>query len=209
MRKRDLEELQIAQFERDNIDLGKIKKLKTYKQNYDMEISMNEDDKKRRDKELMVKALTQKSTLALDNHDLKKDLIQTSFWMAESDRSRLTALKIAKDKQEEKKPSKKMVCPGDNKHKIKAKTVYPLKFDKGFICFACNKKLAFQKIVSMRTCGHVMCMECLNDFCLKGKACLCGKAFLPGDIIKMEETKSSFSLHNDVEAKVYQPAFAI
>lgn len=174
-----------------------------------MQISMTEEDKQRYNTEQMVKSITEKSTLALDNHDLKKDLIQSSFWMAESDRTRLLDLKVAKEKQIDKKPSKKMICPGDNKHRIKAKTLYPLKFEKGFVCFACNKKLAFQKIISLRTCGHVMCMDCFKDFCMKGKSCLCGKPFLPGDVIKMKETMSSFSAHNDVEASVYQPAFAI
>lgn len=174
-----------------------------------MEISMDKDDKLKYQKQQLVKALTHVDILALDNHDLKKDLIQSSFWMAESDRSRLMDLKVAKEMQKDEKPSKKMICPGDNRHKIKAKTVYPLKFVNGFNCFACGKKLAFQKIASLRTCGHVTCMECLEDFCLKDKSCLCGKKFLPGDVIKMEETKSSFSLHNDVEAKAYQPAFAV
>lgn len=174
-----------------------------------MEISMNEEEKKKYEKEELVKILTKKNTLALDNQDLKKDLIQSSFWMAESDRARLTQLKIAKEKQPDKKPSKKMMCPGDNKHKIKAKTVYPLNFVNGFNCFACKKKLGFQKIISLRTCGHVMCFDCFKDFCKTEGQCLCGKGFLTGDVIKMVEAKSSFSVHNEVEASVYNPSFAI
>jgi hypothetical protein len=39
--------------------------------------------------------------------------------------------------------------------------------------------------------------------------CTCGVKFLPGDVIKMEESKSSFATHNKVEASTYKPAFAI
>jgi hypothetical protein len=170
---------------------------------------MNDEGLKKLKNEKLVKQLTHQEVLGLDNSDLKKDLIQNSFWMAESDRARVANLQKAKALKAEVKPKSKMICPGDNKHKIKAKTVYPLNFPNGFVCFACSKKLAFQKIVTTRTCGHAMCKDCFKGFCKKTKACLCGVAFKPGDVIKMEETKSSFSFHNKVQAEVYKPAFAI
>ena len=104
-----------------------------------------------------------------------------------------------------------MTCPGDSKHRIKAKKIYPLKFknDQGFNCFACSKKLGFQKIVAVITCGHCLCKGCLDNFCQETKTCSCGKKYKPGDVVDMVETMSSFSSHNPVEAEKYQPAFAV
>ena len=210
LKKREYEEMQVTEFERDNIQLGALKKVKTYRKRFEMDSTMTDEDKQKLEKKALIKAITHHETLALGNHDIKKNLIQTSFWMAESDRGRIKALEDASRLKKDKKPSSKMICPADNKHKIKVKTLYPLKFEgEGFHCFASKSKLTYQRVVALKTCGHVMTMDCFKAFCKDSGMCLCGKHFLPGDVIEMEQGKTSFSAHNKVEAEVYQPSFAV
>ncbi len=200
----------IIEFENDSVRFGAIKKIKAFKKDYDNDVNLDENDKEVLKTENMIKAITNKPVLEFDNHDLKKELIQNSFWMSESDDARVRALELARLNSKDVPPSKKMRCPGDNKHKIKVKKIFPLRFgEDGFNCFACKNKLGYQKIVAITTCGHTMCQKCYQDFCADSTSCSCGKRFKAGDVINMQETKSSFSSHNKVEAEKYQPAFAV
>lgn len=189
--------------------LGTLKKLKVFKKNYEIQTTLTEEQKKELKDKHDIKTDKRNDTFSFDNSEMKSRLIQNSFWVAEADTSRLLALKNASDANPEQKPSSKMICPGNNKHKIKTKTIYPLLFKNGFNCFSCANKLGFQKIVALKTCSHVHCKDCLKDFCLQTKTCTCGVKFLPGDCIKMEEGQSSFATHNKVEASSYNPAFGI
>lgn len=209
LKKREIEEKKIEDFEQDMNSLGNLKKLKVYKKKYDQETTLTDEDKKKLKDARDIKNNNRNDTFSFENSEMKTKLIQNSFWVAEADKGRLLALQSAKDGNPEKKPSGKMICPADNKHKIKTKTIYPLEFKNGFNCFSCANKLGFQKIVALKTCSHVHCKDCLKDFCVKTMTCTCGKKFLPGDVIKMQEGKSSFATHNKVEASVYKPAFAI
>lgn len=124
--------------------------------------------------------------MEFDNSGLKKRLIQSSFWMGEADESRLALLDDVNNRKVDKKPSKKMTCPADNRHRIKSKTLYPLRFgEDGFNCFSCKNKLGYQKIVALITCGHVLCKSCLDEFYAETSTCACGKKYLPGDVIQM------------------------
>jgi hypothetical protein len=184
-----------------------LKKLKVYKQTYDNKITKTEEERKKLEDKHLIATDKRNDTFSFENGKMKSKLIQKSFWVAEADKNRVLALKSAKDANPEKKPSSKMICPGDGKHKIKMKNIYPLNFKNGFNCHSCSKKLGFQKIVALKTCGHVHCKDCLKDFCVQTMTCTCGVKFLSGDCIKMEESKSSFAKHNKVEASTYKPAF--
>ena len=209
LKKREAEEQELKNFENDMNHLGAIKKLKIYKQEYMVETCLTDEERNKLKQVQEVQNKNKIDAFNFDNSEMKKKLIQNSFWMGEADQRRQLALESAKDTAMEKKPSSKMICPGDGKHTIKMKNIYPLEFKNGFNCFSCGNKLGFQKIVALKSCSHVHCKDCLKDFCVKDMTCTCGKKFLAGDVIKMEESKSSFASHNNVEASVYNPAFAV
>jgi nitric oxide synthase-interacting protein len=210
LRKRKIEEIQTVEFEKDTFELGGLQKIKAHQRDFSIRSKFDEEDYERLERENVIAQIKNKKTLGFDNHEMKKDLIQTSFWMAESDKERLQQLDQTKKPLEDKKPKEKMTCPGDNVHSIKLKEFVPLKFEGDtFVCYASRKQLKFQKMVGLRTCGHVFIKESF-DKCVKESAvCLCGKKFLEGDVFPVQPANSAFCEHNQVEAKIYEPAFAV
>lgn len=210
LRKRKIEEMETAEFEKDTFELGSVSKIKAHQKDFTIRSKFDEEDYEKLDREQIIAQIKNKKTLGFDNHEMKKELIQISFWMAESDQQRLKLLDDTKKSLEEKKPKDKMICPGDNAHLIKLKDFIPLKFDKDdFICYASRKQLKFQKIVALRTCGHVYISEFFDKCAKENGVCLCGKKFLEGDVVQIQSANSAFCEHNAVEAKIYEPSFAI
>lgn len=212
LKKRNLESAEISNFEKDAFELGSSTKLKEHLKEFKMKSQFTEEDYEELKKQKIIKNIQDQKPMAFDDPDVKQGLVQTSFWMAEADKERKAQLERAAIKASDKdKPSDRMVCPGDNKHTIKLKDFFHLKFENGeFTCYASKKQLKFQKIVGLRTCGHVFIQEEFERFVNnQNKTCYCGKQYLDGDAIKIEPAHSAFSKHNAVEAKVYQPHFAV
>lgn len=77
-----------------------------------------------------------------------------------------------------------------------------------FICGICEKDLSIQKIICLKTCGHVLCQKCLELICSKEEKCsICSTKFSPSEIIKLQETGTSFSTHNKVVTNSFNPFF--
>ena len=77
-----------------------------------------------------------------------------------------------------------------------------------FICSVCEKNLDIQKIVCLKGCGHAVCKKCLVTICEKDKKCsYCGVKYSHTDIIKLEESGTSYSDHNKVISKSFNPSF--
>lgn len=210
LKKRMLEDQHCIEFEKDAFELGGLKKIKDHQKDFNIRSKFDEQDYEDMEREKIISQIKDKRTLGFDNFEMKKTLIQTSFWMSESNKERLQLLDDTKKALEDKKPTEQMICPGDNVHSIKLKDFVPLKFEGNtFSCYASKKQLKFQKMVGLRTCGHVYIQE-FFDKCAKDVGmCLCGKKFLEGDLIKIQSANSAFSNHNEVEAKIYEPAFAV
>jgi nitric oxide synthase-interacting protein len=210
LKKRKVEEKETKEFEKDAFELGALKKIKDHQKEFKIKSMFTDEDYEKMHKEQIIAQIKDKKTLGFDNHELKKELIQSSFWMAESSNDRLALLEKTKQNAENSKPKEHVICPGDNKHHLKLKELFPLKFENGqFVCYASKKHLKFQKIVGLRTCGHVYTQEHFDKLVKMNKACLCGKPFLEGDVIRLESARSAFCEHNEVEAKIYEPAFAV
>lgn len=210
LKKRKAEEKETKDFEKDSFELGALKKIKDHLKEFSIKSKFTDEDYERLERDQIIAQIQDKKTLGFDNHEMKKELIQASFWMAESSNDRLAQLEKTKLAIESQKPKDIMICPGDNKHSLKLKDLFPLRFENGqFVCFASKKKLNFQKIVGLRTCGHVYSMAFFDQCIRSGGACLCGKKFLEGDIIHLQSAHSAFCDHNQVEAKVYEPSFAV
>jgi hypothetical protein len=178
-------------------------------------LSQKEEDVLRKTQKIFA-IKNKASTLHFSDRDTKSGLIQTSFWMPESDHARIEDLQVAMIQNPETAPCQDMICPADAKHTIKVKKLYPLKLEKvdgSFNCFACKKKLMFQKIKGLLTCGHVMCADCVDRYCQEGegerKHCVCGERWKEGDCVGLSESGSSYTLHNETEVKKYTYAFAI
>lgn len=68
---------------------------------------------------------------------------------------------------------RKLNCPVSkdvsSSHHIKIKELIKLKLEenelKEYICWICHKGLIHQKVVALKTCGHVMCKECVKQYC--------------------------------------------
>lgn len=210
LKKRRLEDQHAAQFEKDAFELGGLQKIKAHQKEFLIRSTFDEADYEKLENQQIVAKITNKQTLGFDNHEMKKDLIQASFWMAESNKERLQLLEETKKAIEDKKPKENMICPADNEHIIKLKDFVPLKFEgKNFVCFASKKQLKFQKMVGLRTCGHVYIKEFFEKCAKDVGICLCGKKFLEGDMIPIQPAMSAFCDHNEVEAKIYEPSFAV
>jgi nitric oxide synthase-interacting protein len=210
LKKRKLEDQHTAQFEKEAFELGALQKIKAHQKDFLIRSTFDEEDYENLEKEQVIAKITNKQTLGFDNHEMKKEMIQSSFWMAESNKERLQLLEDTKKAIEDKKPKEVMICPGDNAHSIKLKDFVPLKFEsKALVCFASKKQLKFQKMVGLRTCGHVYIKEFFDKCARDVGVCLCGKKFLGGDIIPIQSANSAFSNHNEVEARIYEPSFAV
>lgn len=210
LRKRRAGERDTAEFEKDAFELGGLNKVKAHQKEFLMKSKFTEKDYEDLATKKIISEIQDKKTLGFDNFEMKKDLIQTSFWLAESNKERLQLLEDTKKSLEEKKPKANMVCPGDNKHQIRLKDFFPLRFENNqFTCFASKKQLKFQKMIGLRTCGHVYIKEYFEKCTKETPACLCGKKFLEGDIIDIKSAHSGFSEHNAVEARIYEPSFAV
>ena len=147
----------------------------------------------------------------------KEEWIKTSFWAPDNtpDAGPQNAIKP---------PSKKLACPAvantDEAHSIKVKELVTLKLqsetnkngDKSFYsCWVCTKQLGHQKIACLKGCGHVMCKQCILEFCLKdnSKCFVCEKKIENGkkDMIDLIESGSAFASHSKVEATIFKPSF--
>lgn len=217
LKKREFNDLKTLEFEREQFELESIKKIKEIGEKFYQDTALSQKDIEILEKKKQIDSIRNKMTLGFNNKDMKKELIQTSFWMAEADKSRMEDIQKAAIENPEKPPSQDMLCPADGKHAIKLKRLYPLKLEKvdgSYNCFFCQKKLMFQKIKGLVTCGHVMCADCVDKYCTEcetegEKLCLCGKKWKKGDCIALNESLSAFSFHNEVEVSRYTPAFAI
>lgn len=212
LKKRNLESAEVTNFEKDAFELGSSSKLKEHLKEFKMKTQFTEEDYEELKKQQIVRNIKDQKPMAFDDPNVKNALVQTSFWMAEADKERQAQLDRAGVKANApEKIAKCMICPGDNKHPIKKKQLFDLKFENGeFVCYASRKQLKFQKIVGLRTCGHVFIADEFDRFVKKeSKQCHCGKAFLTEDIVNIEPAYSAFAKHNAVEAKVYQPHFAV
>lgn len=76
-------------------------------------------------------------------------------------------------------------------------------------CVQCvNKTLNQQKIGALKKCGHVMCLECIQKYCLPDNACSeCSEKCKKKDVILLKESGTAFASHSKVEAETYAPAF--
>ena len=184
---------------------------------YYYETNVTLEEEKVNLKQAQILAIKTKSTLHFNDRDGKKERIQNSFWMPESDQKRLDDLQTAALQVIEKPPCQNLICPVERDHTIKVKKLFPLKMEKvdgSYNCQYCKKKLMFQKIKCFLTCGHVMCADCIDKYCTVGKQspediCICGKPWKKGDCVTLGESGSGFSSHNEIEVKKYTHAFAI
>jgi nitric oxide synthase-interacting protein len=81
-------------------------------------------------------------------------------------------------------------------------------FNFRFICCICRKELSFQKIVTIKSCGDVMCRSCFELVCRKDMQCSnCNKPIKNDDVITLMESGSGYSLHNSVETQKLNPYF--
>ena len=176
--------------------------------------------------------IQQKVVFDYDNKVQKKKLGQTSFWMnatggeeipieeelakpGDKDKGLKMAIeqKLKEDGQRQAKVGKqklqlKMICPGNNVHRIKLKNLIKVSLktsDNNFVCKYCEKLLNFQKICLLRKCGHVYCVKCLKE--MPGNRCLCGEKVVAKKIVFLKESGSGFGAHNKNEIKVYTRAF--
>ena len=210
LQKRRADEKETADFERDTLELGSLAKVKAHQKEFLIKSKFTDADYEELQRQQIVAQIQDKKTLGFDNHEMKRDLIQSSFWLAESNKDRLEALDKTRKPLEDRRPRQAMVCPGDNQHAIKLKDFFPLKFEAGrFVCFASKKQLKFQQMVAVRTCGHVYVRDAFKKCVGEALACLCGKQFLEGDLVDIVPANSAFAEHNEVEAKVYEPSFAV
>lgn len=145
----------------------------------------------------------------------KEELVKTSFWVPETTPTALLPADQSKKDGSgaQKEEKRRVMCPGSKPHPLKMKQIYKCDIRSvgdRLICHACQKDLVFQKIAMIRTCGHVMCKSCIDTLC-KDEICLvCSQHFRSKlDVIELETTGSSFTSHNDVEAKKYTPAFHV
>jgi nitric oxide synthase-interacting protein len=210
LQKRRADEKETAEFEKDTLELGSLAKVKAHQREFLIKSKFTDEDYEELRRQQIVAQIQDKKTLGFDNHEMKRELIQSSFWLAESNKDRLEALDKTKKPLEEKQPRQVMLCPGDNQHTIKLKDFFPLSFEAGrFVCFASKKQLKFQQMIAVRTCGHVFVKEAFKKCVGDSLVCLCGKQFLEGDLIDIVPANSAFAEHNEVEARVYEPSFAV
>jgi hypothetical protein len=208
LKKRRVDEIERTEFEKDTLELGNLEKVKQHMKEFTIKSKFDDKALEKLETEKTIEQIKFKYTLGFDNRELKRELVQSSFWMADSKDTRELGPEDVKSLAIQQVKSV-MLCPADNLHPIKIKDLFPLHFEgNNFTCFASKKKLGFQKIVALRTCGHLYIEEYFKSYVGASSVCLCGKKFFEGDVIKMESAKSSFAEHNPVVATVYQPSFA-
>ena len=136
------------------------------------------------------------------NHDLKK-----CFWNWEH---------LTPFVKEIKKPKNVLYCPAcEKKHIMGSKEYISLQLEVNnseiknkYICSICKKVLNIQKIIALKTCGHVFCIKCLDDICKEEENCpICSTKFIKSDRIVLKFTGTPYSTHNKVISKVYVPAY--
>lgn len=181
---------------------------------------------------LLKDQIQRKVVFDYDNKLQKKKLAQTSFWMSGTGEDKMSVeeemansgdrekglkmaieQKLKEDNQRQAKSRKeklqlKMICPGDNVHKIRVKDLIKVSLktsDKSFVCKYCEKLLNFQKICCLKLCGHVYCVKCLKE--MPGQRCLCGQKIQGKKIVHLKESKSGFGSHNKTEIRVYTRAY--
>lgn len=214
LRKREVNEQAIKTFEKDHFEQVAVKKVNSCNDSMYQKTSYNEDEKKIAIHNAIVdKIKTKSQTFYYNDKDNKSKLIQSSFWMPESDTQRKLDLENALVLNPETAPCTDMRCPADNVHKIKVKTLFPLKLDKlegSYNCFNCKNKQMFQKIKSLLSCGHVMCGTCVDKYCTNQEGqnlCVCGKEWKKNECVNLTESMSSFVSHNETEVHLYKTPF--
>lgn len=211
LRKRELSDLERKAFEQDYFQQVAVKKVNAANDEMYLKTNLNEKEKKIAENNMIVdKIKTKSQTFYYNDMDNKSRLIQSSFWMPESDTQRKIDCEKALELNPESKPCSDMLCPADNAHKIKVKTLYPLKLEKvegSYNCFNCKKRLMFQKIKALLTCGHAMCSDCVVKYCTNQEGrniCVCGKEWKTNECVNLTESMSGFTFHNDTEVKMYR-----
>ena len=77
-----------------------------------------------------------------------------------------------------------------------------------FICCICSKELSYQKIITLKKCGDVMCKKCFELVCKKESTCSkCNSSFVENDLIELLESGSGYALHNQVQSIKLNPYF--
>lgn len=141
-------------------------------------------------------------------HENKKHDLKKCFWNWEHLEPFVKEIK--------ERPKNVLYCPACvNKHIIGSKEYINLqmnitnseKKDK-YICPICKKVFGIQKIIALKTCGHVFCLKCLEDICKEDKNCpSCNKKFIKADKILLKFTGTAYSSHNKVTSQVYIPSY--
>lgn len=214
LKKRRQEEKNAATFEKESLELGGLEKVKKHQKDFNIRSKYNEEDYEKLEDEKVIAGIKEKKGPAGDNPELKKQLLVSSFWMAESSGAGGdkpgTGTEIKDLEPKEKEAKKKMICPGDNKHDIKLKDMFNITLKGGkYACYATDKELKYQKTIGLRTCGHLMMKDFFENHIRSSAVCLCGCKFSPLDVIDVVPANSAFCEHNAVEAKVYEPSFAV
>ena len=193
-----------------NEDFGRRQIVKGFNVKLNLDVVTDEKEKLRIEEEALKKKIQSKEVFDYDNKQMKEKLAQSSFWIQEIplQTSIIKPILAIKGQAKLKKRKLKMICPGDNEHPLKLKYLTKLiikEIDKKFVCKFCDKSLNFQKVSCLSDCGHVYCQKCLKHI---GKnTCLCGLKFRKREMIKLQESGSGYSEHNQNEVKVYTRAF--
>jgi len=78
-----------------------------------------------------------------------------------------------------------------------------LKYDQKFMCPSCRKTLTDTiQIGCIKICGHIICFNCITQFCAKSKTCVvCDEPCKKKDIILLKSGGTGFAQHgNQYEA---------
>ena len=119
-------------------------------------------------------------------------------------------------KEIKERPKNVLHCPACiNKHIMGSKEYINLKLEvnnsednKKYICSICKKILSIQKIITLKKCGHVFCLKCLDDVGKGEENCpICNVKYIQSDKISLKFTATPYSSHNKVVGKIYVPAY--
>lgn len=179
-----------------------IKKFEEQEKAKEKKIEENKDIEKNNDKDdNMIKAV--KIYHENKNHDLKK-----CFWNWEHLEPFVKEIK--------ERPKNVLYCPACvSRHSMGSKEYINLQMNSlnkeknnKYICSICEKVLGIQKIVCLKKCGHVFCLNCLENVCKEKEKCpMCDTKFISTDKILLKFSGTGFSSHNKVTSKIYIPSY--
>ena len=178
-----------------------IHKYEEQEKNKEIKKEANKNKSEDNDNDNMIKAV--KIYHENKGHDLKK-----CFWNWEHLNPFVKEIK--------ERPKNVLYCPAcEKKHIMGSKEYIDLhmnvnnseKKDK-YICPICEKVFNIQKIIALKTCGHVFCLKCLENICKGDDNCpSCNTKYIKTDKIPLKFSGTPFSSHNKVTSKVYIPSY--